>query len=155
MSADAHAGTGGDTHMSNQRPVPLEDRDSLPFWEGLREHRFLLRECTDCGHVFFPSRIVCPECWSSNLTWEQTSGRGVIHSYTTVEAGATSAFAERTPYTLALITLDEGCRVFGMMRLEDSQSPAIDMPVECGYETDPDSGVVFPIFLPVEREGRP
>jgi uncharacterized protein len=140
--------------MSSPRPTPLQDRDSLPFWEGLEQHRFLVRECTDCGHVFFPSRVVCPECWSSNVNWKQAGGHGVIYSYTTVEAGATSAFAERTPYTLALITLDEGCRVFGMMRLEDPQSAAIDMPVTCGFETDTDSGVTFPVFLPAEKEDR-
>jgi uncharacterized OB-fold protein len=140
--------------MSNQRPIPLQDRDSLPFWEGLKENRFLVCECIDCRHVFFPSRVVCPECWSSNLTWRQAGGGGVIYSYTIVEAGATSSFSERTPYTLVLVTLDEGCRVFGMLHLEDSQSPAIDLPVKCGFETDADSGVTFPIFSLAEKEER-
>lgn len=25
-----------------------------PFWEALEDGHFLLHECTDCGHTFFP-----------------------------------------------------------------------------------------------------
>ncbi len=132
--------------MSDQRPVPLIDRDSAPFWEGLREHKFQLMECTDCRHIFFPPRVVCPECWGSSLSWRQAGGGGVIYSFTTVEAGATAAFAARTPYTIALVTLEEGCRVFGMLRDDPAKTPAIGAAVRCDFETDPDSGVVYPLF---------
>lgn len=106
----------------------------------------MLRECSDCHHIFFPPRIVCPECWSAGLTWREASGLGVIYSFTTVEAGATAAFASLLPYTIALITLEEGCRVFGMLRHDAQRTAAIDAPVRCDFESDPDSGVVFPVF---------
>lgn len=132
--------------MSGHRPVPLIDHDSAPFWEGLKDRKFLLMECVDCGHVFFPARVVCPECWSSNLDWRPATGSGVVFSFTVVEAGATEAFAARTPYTIALIALEEGCRVFGMLRDDAARPPAIGSAVRCDFETDPDSGLVFPIF---------
>lgn len=140
--------------MSNYRPVPLVDRDSAPFWEGVRNHKFLLMECSECEHVFFPPRIVCPECWSSELSWKEARGSGVIHSFTTVEAGATSGFSSLTPYTVALITLDEGCRVFGMLRDAVSRGlPSIGGEVTCEFETDPESGVVFPVWALGENGG--
>ena len=132
--------------MDVNRTVPLVDWDSAPFWEKLKEGKFMLMECSECHHVFFPARIICPECWSSALVWREASGNGVIYSFTTVEAGATAAFELLTPYTIALITLEEGCRVFGMLRHGAERTPAIGAQVRCDFEIDSNSGFVFPVF---------
>ena len=133
--------------MGHQRPLPAVDADSEGFWEGLRNHEFLLRECLTCGHVFFPPRSLCPECWSGELAWQRARGTGTVHSFSAVEAGATRAFAEHTPYVVALVTLDEGCRIFASIATESAGSIRIGAPLECRFVQDPDSTFVFPEFF--------
>jgi uncharacterized protein len=80
-----------------------------PFWDGLRDGRFQTTRCRDCGHMTFPPKPVCPECWTSDLEWVALSGRGTLVSYTEVSA-APAMFAHEAPYTLCIVDLDEGVR---------------------------------------------
>jgi uncharacterized OB-fold protein len=47
------------------------------------------------------------------LVWQKVSGKGRIHSYTTVYQPAIPSFAEEAPFVHALIELDEGVRMVG------------------------------------------
>lgn len=80
-----------------------------PFWDALREERLLTSRCLKCGHMTFPPKPVCPECWESELEWVELSGRGTLVSYTEVSA-APAMFAHEAPYTLCIVDLDEGVR---------------------------------------------
>jgi uncharacterized protein len=139
--------------MGYPRPVPAVDSDSEGFWEGLKNGQFLLRECVACGHVFFPPRCVCPECWSGELAWKQARGTGTVHSFSVVEAGATRAFAQDTPYVVALVTLVEGCRIFASIAKESSDRISIGASVDCRFVKDPDSPFVFPEFYMTGEKG--
>lgn len=79
------------------------------FWDALREERFLTTRCLNCAHMTFPPKVVCPECWKSELEWVELSGRGTLMSYTEVSA-APQMFAHEAPYTLCIVDLDEGVR---------------------------------------------
>lgn len=80
-----------------------------PFWDGLREGKFQTTRCQDCGHITFPPKPVCPECWTDNLEWVELSGRGTLVSFTEVSA-APAMFAHEAPYTLCIVDLEEGVR---------------------------------------------
>lgn len=45
------------------------------------------------------------------MEWLESSGVGVIYTYTVVRANDLSPFAERLPYVVAMIELDEGPRI--------------------------------------------
>ncbi len=47
-----------------ERPLPTPTRESQPFWEGMREGRFMLQHCAACGKVRHYPRPVCPHCFS-------------------------------------------------------------------------------------------
>lgn len=98
-----------------------------PFWEGLREGIFQTSRCTDCAHMTFPPKPICPECWGSNLEWVRLSGTGTLVSYTEVSA-APAMFAHEAPYTLCIVDLDEGVRcVSRVLAAWDDLRP--DLPV--------------------------
>jgi len=80
-----------------------------PFWAGLRDNRFTTTACADCGHMTFPPKPVCPDCWSENVQWKDLKGFGILRSFTEV-AIAPLAFAKEAPYVLGLVDLDEGIR---------------------------------------------
>ena len=129
-----------------ERPYPVPDRDTAPFWEGAAAGRLRIQRCTECGrHVFYP-RAVCPHCTGDALEWITASGRGVVHSFTTVHRTG-EEFRDEVPFTVALIDLQEGVRM--MARLDHAQ-PVVGMAVEVTFEA-----VAGPYPLPHFKEVSP
>jgi uncharacterized OB-fold protein len=89
----------------SDRPLPVEDADSQPFWEACRAHRLQVQQCSACGRYRWPPRGVCPGCQSWDFAWQTLSGQGTVASFVIVHQ-ATPAFAEMAPYTIARIALD-------------------------------------------------
>ncbi|WP_342641459.1 Zn-ribbon domain-containing OB-fold protein [Rhodoligotrophos ferricapiens] len=89
--------------------IPPRPTDiSKPFWDGCRDHRLLMQQCQDCRTVTFYPVYMCPSCASERLEWVELSGRGHVHSVTTVHRPSAPAFAPAVPYVLALIEVAEG-----------------------------------------------
>lgn len=80
-----------------------------PFWSSLANGVLTTTRCRSCGHMTFPPKPVCPECWKQDVEWVRLSGTGTLYSYTEVSA-APSTFADEVPYILCLVDLDEGVR---------------------------------------------
>lgn len=113
-----------------ERPFPIPDRDTAPFWEGAREGVLRIQRCAGCGrHVFYP-RAVCPHCLSDRLDWVEASGRGTVHSYTIVHR-TSEEFRAEAPFPVALVDLEEGVR---MMARLDVAEPRIGMPVKVAFK---------------------
>jgi uncharacterized OB-fold protein len=127
-------------------PAPVEDPDSAPYWNSLREHAMCLPYCAACGRFFFYPRTVCPRCHSGDVEWRQASGHGVIYSYTVVRRAPARAFAADVPYTVALADLDEGCRIVARVRPDDAPRTAIGARVQIDYHDVTDT-----LTLPVLR----
>ena len=89
----------------SERPLPVEDADSRPFWEGCRGHVLQAQQCSACGRFRWPPRGLCPECWSWNYAWQTLPGTGTVASYVVVHQ-ATPAFAHLAPYSIARVLLD-------------------------------------------------
>lgn len=86
------------------------DEESRPFWDGLKKNELMIQQCDDCAkHIFYP-RSICPHCFSENISWVQSSGRGTIYSYTTIHQ-AFGPFKDDVPFVAALVDLDEGVRM--------------------------------------------
>jgi uncharacterized OB-fold protein len=86
------------------------------FWREIPSRYNLLgTRCKNCGKVFFPPRYFCPDCRrKGDLEPYKIKGRGKIISFTEVHSPA-PGFEKQTPYVLALIELEEGCRVLAQL----------------------------------------
>ncbi len=85
-----------------------------PFFEGLREGRFLSTHCRKDGRVLWPPRIVCPVCHTSDLTWVDLPQTGRIYAFSAILAGAPSGLEEELPRVVGLVELDGSpLRIFG------------------------------------------
>lgn len=82
-------------------PAPGVTPETALFVAAAREGRFVLPWCDDCGRTHWYPRAVCPHCFSTRLQWQPASGRGTVHSHSTMQR-------VDPPYTLAYVTLDEG-----------------------------------------------
>lgn len=110
-------------------PYPPRVTDfTRPFWTALDEGRLTTTRCRDCGHITFPPKVLCPDCWGRELEWTALSGEGVLRSYTEVWA-APSYFKAEVPYLLGIVDLDEGVRLLSRVRGEWDEL-SIDIRVE-------------------------
>ncbi len=134
------------------KPLPKADPVTAPFWESLKREKIEVQRCDDCeAHIFYP-RALCPHCSSRRLRWTPVSGRGRIYTLTIVHKAPGPAFKADTPYVVALVELDEGCRI--MTNIVDAPADPdhvrIGMPVEIVYHHVTDD-VTLPKFRPVVR----
>ena len=134
---------------SKLRIVP--DFDTAEWWAAAKEHKYLVRQCSDCGHKWFPPIFpACARCGSLKPGWFETAGKGVIYSYVVVVQPIVGAFVGTAPYVVAIIELDD-CReaggsvtrVAGVM-LNDEPEVAIGLPCEVVYEETADPRIVMP-----------
>ncbi len=121
---------------------------SVPrFWRKIPQ-RYNLEgtQCTSCSRTFYPPRSFCPDCRRAGETVPfRFQGRGEVVTYTVIRS-ASDAFAQQTPFVLAIIRLDEGPRVTGQVVLEDVAEACIGMRVRSVFRrigTEGESGVIY------------
>ncbi|MGC8203163.1 Zn-ribbon domain-containing OB-fold protein [Aliiroseovarius sp. PTFE2010] len=131
--------------MSIEKPLPVIDHDSAPYWEAAHEGRLDIPLCGDCGkHHFYP-RAICPYCHSDNLSFDTVSGRGEVHTFTIARRPAGPAFADDVPYVVALIELEEGPRMMSRIQTDDPEKVYIGAKVEVTFVKASDE-ISFPYF---------
>jgi uncharacterized OB-fold protein len=126
------------------KPLPVIDDDSRPYWDGARAHRLMLQRCATCARAIFYPRSVCPHCGSTDLDWFEASGTGTVHSFTVARRPAGPAFADAVPLVIALVDLDEGVRMLSNVRA-DPADMTIDARVTVWFD-DVTPEVTLPKF---------
>lgn len=146
LKLKAKIGEAGKGDKLNQKlPSPIVNADSKVYWDGAREDRLMIRRCKNCGEKHFLPRHLCPSCWSEDLEWIQSSGRGIVHSYTVIRRTPMEAFRSRIPYIVALIDLEEGPRMMANVIGETALETKIGDLVEVCFE-DRQDGAKVPQF---------
>jgi uncharacterized OB-fold protein len=83
---------------------------NAPYWSALGEGRLTYQSCA-CGHRWLPPRADCPNCLGRQWTWQTASGDATLVSWVVFHTPPSEAFEGRTPYTVAVVQLDEGPRM--------------------------------------------
>lgn len=116
-------------------PAPVVHPDNAGFWSALSAHQLRLQRCTACTTLRYPVSPICPVCLREDHAWEQMSGRArLIAGITISRATGDPLWAPRTPYSVALVQLEEGPRLKGWI---DGQMLAQLRPgdqVEVGFD---------------------
>ena len=81
------------------------------FVKFLEKGKIMSTRCGRCGKLYFPPRADCPDDLSSDVTWEELSGKCRLLTFTTVHFAPTG-FEDDLPYSLALVQCEEGVKVF-------------------------------------------
>lgn len=117
------------------RPTPTPRGEENIYFEEARAHRLAFQQCESCGaRVFYP-RTVCPVCLSDRLSLRQAAGTGTVHSFTTLHRAGHPGLADRVPYTVVLVDLDEGVRVLADLVVSpEADVPWIGMPVQAVFD---------------------
>ena len=119
---------------------PLEAKEFnriYKFYENLKEGRFTTTRCKVCGHVAYPPRVICPECYSEDLEWIDLPTKGKVLTFTEEVRGVPLGF--EPPLIHAWIDLGEGSPIRKIL------SRVINCPAGKLKEGDEVKLVVFPV----------
>lgn len=96
--------------------------------------------------MFFPPRSVCPKCRRiGKLESYKLNGKGEIVSYTQVRVPP-EGFEDETPYTLAIIELEEGPRITGQIADAELEDIEIGDKVEATFRhvgEEGEEGIIY------------
>jgi len=129
-----------------ERPLPVRDPVSAPYWEAATRGELVVQECAKCGHRQFYPRAVCTAC-GGDPEWLTCSGRGTVHTFTVIRQNHAKPFRDELPYVVAMVELDEGPRMMGNLTGCEPDEVRIGLPVEV-YFVHADEGVAVPFWRP-------
>lgn len=107
-------------------PYPLESKEFnklYPFYDALKEGRFVNSECPDCKEMFWPPRTICPNCLNDKLEWKDLHREGTVVAFSVQESGVPKGFS--APLIFAVIKIDNKLHLF--TRIVDSKVEDIDI----------------------------
>ncbi len=122
-----------DEEVVRRLPGVRIDEDNAPHWKGILEKRLLFPRCQDCGHWLFPIRDLCSKCWSTNLRYEEVSGKATLYLFVVNHVGPPIPEVDySTPYPVGAAELVEqdALRFLAPLVNVDLEDLQHDMPVE-------------------------
>ncbi len=88
--------------------------------EMAQRYRMEAGKCKECGHVYFPPRLICRECQGREFETIVLSERGKLLSFTVIHTPA-SQFKDISPYALGILETKEGAKLTAQI---------VDMPAD-------------------------
>lgn len=135
--------------MVPDRPLPVPDAATTPYWTAAREQRLVMPRCKDCGHFHFYPRTLCPQCSSARLEWTSCSGEGSVYSFTVIHRAPSPAFAAAVPYVVAAVKVAEGPHMMTNIINCPPEAVRVGMPVRVVFQKYSDE-ITLPMFEPVQ-----
>ena len=125
-------------------PVPAPERDALntPYWESLSRGALSYQHCNVCGHAWLPARSECPGCLAADWRWTAAAGGAKLISWVVYHIAYHPAFANRLPYAVVVVELDEGPRLISnVIGVQDLEALTIDQRLRMVIEDEGGSAV--------------
>ena len=134
-------------NATSNKPVPLQDELSRPFWDAAKERRLAVQRCVSCGYYNHPPRRFCDACLAQDLRFEPVSGRGVVYTFTVMHQRDVAGFEEDAPFINVVVELIEQPQLLMVSNLPiaDRARVTIGAAVQVDFE-DRGEGVVVPQF---------
>jgi uncharacterized OB-fold protein len=121
----------------------LDDSNRAFFTSGT----LALQRCETCGHVQHPPEEVCASCQGSSFDAFESAGLGRVESVAVVHHPVHPALADRVPYAIVLVSVDDvpGVLVTGNVVGTAPEAVGIGERVRVVFEeaTDPSNEQVF------------
>ncbi len=129
-------------------PRPVINHDTRFFWEGLKNGKLLIQQCSDCNELRHPPSPMCPKCRSLNWDTVESSGKGFIYSFVVMHHPELPAFDNPNP--IGLIELEEGTRIVGKLTGIAPENLRVGIPVQAEI-TKYDDDLTLAFFRPDEN----
>ena len=126
--------------MAGPRMFSTYDQE---FWNSIEEGQLRLQRCVDCNTFRYPPGACCPECLSTDATWQAVTGRGKVLSWATFHKQYLPAYP--VPTTIVAAILEEGTILITNIDPAETGNLALDQPIRVAYAKHPD-GYAIPRF---------
>lgn len=137
-----------------QKPLPVPDEASQPFFTGARERRLMIQRCSACGMFMWPVKTRCINCLGAEIDWIQASGQGTLYSFVLMHQVLHPGFADAVPYNIAEVDLVEGLRIISNIVDCPNDQLRIGMALEVTFEDITDE-ITLPKFKPASASPEP
>lgn len=107
-----------------KKPLPDMRPEGAKFWEGTKEHKFLLPTGKD-GKPFWYPRALAPGTLEP-VDWIESKGEGEVYTYSVHYIGPSAAYKGDPPHTVVLVDLDEGVRIMSNLVKDEEGFPSVD-----------------------------
>jgi uncharacterized protein len=85
------------------------------YWREIpQRYRMEAEKCKKCGKIYFPPRVICPECKSREFEQVKLKDEGTLLTYTVIRVGP-SQFVNQTPYAMGIVKLDDGVNILAQI----------------------------------------
>ena len=111
------------------RPLPALHGLAGEFYGWCAKGELRFQRCDACGAWRHVPREMCAQCGSPAWSWQRSSGRGRIFTWTVAARAMHPGFAADAPYAPVVVEMDEGVRLVSLMLDCAPDELAIDMPV--------------------------
>jgi len=147
-SSSAYGGARAPAGTNNAAmPQPAIDVWNRPFWDACAEGRLTFQRCKATGKAWYPPSPVSPYDLRAEWEWEDSAGQGTIVSWVVFHQKYFAGFADRLPYNVAIVRLDEGFSILSNIAAPND-TIRIGQRVSLAFEQR--GNVNVPIFLPME-----
>lgn len=127
-------------------PIPLPHGIDEEYWVATLDGRLLIQHCDECGHTQFYPRVLCTNCGELEPHYVESEGIGTVYAYTVCHVPGEPGFADRTPYVVAVVELEEGPRLLALVD-GDADDISIGTPVSVTFWRISDDAAI-PVFVP-------
>jgi len=87
-----------------ERPAPVPNDLTKPFWDACNERRLVLQHCSTCARLHYPPTQRCNQCGSGDhLVWKEVQGKGHIDVYFVIRDSRIRGFRSAQPINFAVI----------------------------------------------------
>ena len=124
----------GEQTVPYDKPLPALEGLTAGFYAWCRQGELRFQRCADCGTFRHVPREICAQCNSFAWSWEPSTGRGTVYTWTVVERALHPAFANATPLAPVVVEMEEGVRLLGNMVDCAPHELRIGMPVQVEFE---------------------
>jgi uncharacterized OB-fold protein len=122
-----------DQEPTTNRPAPIPDAASQPFFDAAAQGRLLIKHCPSCARYLAPAAEACDACHSRTLEWREASGRGTLYSFVIQHQVLHPGFAGEVPYNVIVVELEEGPRLTSNYA-GDNADLRVDMALQVVFE---------------------
>lgn len=123
-----------DNSETYSKPLPALDGLTKEFYNWCRRGDLRFQRCNACQAWRHVPRPMCAACGSFEWTWQRSSGRGTVFSWTVAERAMHPAFQNDAPYAPVVIEMEEGVRLVSEMLDCSPDELEIGMPVELVFD---------------------
>ena len=134
--------------------TPTVIQETRGYWEGALAGELRVQICNACGNRQLPWGPCCTTCLSPDLGFVKASGRGSVFSFTIVRHPFHPSFADKLPYVVADIELEEGPIITNTVTDVNPEQVTIGMPVEVWFDEPFEDAFHERLALPKFRPAR-